>query len=93
MLHERMSNEEVGQRGKEWYENHLRSLVETNENIGKMIAIDVETGEYEIDLRANSIAMTDRMLAKRPDAELLQLRIGYGAVDSFGGFRIRPIKG
>ena len=90
MPHERMNAEEVGKRGQEWYDNHIRPLVETQENIGKLIVIDIETGEYEID--TNSIAMTKRMLAKRPEAELLQLRIGYGAVDAFGGFRLMPSK-
>lgn len=90
MTTEKMTPEEVGRRGREWYENHIRGVVETEENIGKLIVIDVETGEYDID--TNSIAMVDRMLAKRPNAEILQMKIGYGAVYSFGGSRLMPSK-
>ena len=92
MPHTRMSTEEVGKRGQELYETRLRPLVETEENIGKLIVIDVETGEYEIDTDANSIMMTRRLLAKHDDPLLYQIRIGYDAVHAFGGFRLRPSK-
>ncbi len=92
MPHPRLSSEEIGRRGDEWYNNHIRPLVETEENIGKLIIIDVETGDYEIYNRRESIAVTKKMLAKHPDAALLELCIGYGAVDSFGGFRLMPSK-
>ena len=41
------SAEEIGRRGQEIYETKLRSRVETEENIGKIISIDVDTGDYE----------------------------------------------
>jgi hypothetical protein len=44
-----LSSEEVAKRAKELYENGICQQVETAENIGKMIIIDVETGEYAID--------------------------------------------
>jgi hypothetical protein len=91
MVQERMSSEEVGRRGDEWYNNHIRPIVETDENIGKLILIDVETGDYEIYERADSIIVNKRMLTKRPNATLLELKIGYPAVDSFG-FRLMPSK-
>ena len=80
----RMSTEEVGRRGDEWYNNHIRPVVETDENIGKLILIDVETGDYEIYPRSESLAVNKRMLDKHPGAELLEMRIGYGGVDTFG---------
>ena len=44
-----LSSEEVAKRAKELYNNIIRQQVETAENIGKMIIIDIETGEYAID--------------------------------------------
>ena len=44
-----LSSEEVAKRAKELYDNGIRQQVETAENIGKMIIIDIETGEYAID--------------------------------------------
>ena len=92
MLQERLSREEVGARAKEWYDNHIRPVVETDENIGKIIVVDSETGEYEISKTSDSLDVSLRMLEKRPDARLVQFRIGYPVVHSFGGFRLMPSK-
>ena len=43
------SVEEVALRAKQFYENDICQHVEYGDNIGKMIAIDAETGEYGID--------------------------------------------
>ncbi len=48
MGHPRFSSEEIERRGKELYEKGIRARVETPENIGKLVSIDVETGDYEI---------------------------------------------
>jgi hypothetical protein len=61
----------------------LRHQVETDENIGKQIIIDVETGDYEID--DDGLAASLRLLAKRPDAPLYGVRVGYEAAYSLGG--------
>jgi hypothetical protein len=39
------------------------------------VVVDIETGDYEID--ADDLAATKRALAKRPDAVLYGVRIGY----------------
>ena len=88
----RLDSEALWRRGGDLYENHIRPAVETEENIGKLINIDVETGDYEIDIDRNSVAMTDRLLAKHPDAQIIQLRIGYRTVHSFRGVRMMPSK-
>jgi hypothetical protein len=82
MPHPRFSREETDRRGTELYEKKIRAKVETEENIGKIIVIDIETGEYEID--ADGLAASHRALAKHPGAALLGLRIGYDAVEGFG---------
>jgi hypothetical protein len=79
----RYSGEEIGRRGQEIYEKKLRARVETEENIGKIISIDVETGDYEID--DDLIKAGDRLLARHPGAPLYGARIGYDAVYAVGG--------
>ena len=44
-----LSREEVARRAKQLYENGIRRKVEVEENIGKMVIIDIETGDYEVD--------------------------------------------
>jgi hypothetical protein len=83
MPHSRLSGEEIGRRRQELYEQKLRHQVETDENIGKQIIIDVETGDYEID--DDGLAASLRLLAKRPDAPLYGVRVGYEAAYSLGG--------
>jgi hypothetical protein len=83
MPHSRVPSEEIDRRGKEWYEVHLRDKVETDENIGKQIVIDIETGEYEID--DSGLDASLRMLQRKPDAALYGARIGYNAVYAIGG--------
>ncbi len=48
MSHPTLSSQEVARRGKELYQKSIRAKVETQENIGKIISINVETGDYEI---------------------------------------------
>ena len=40
---------EVAARGKEWYERDIRHIVNTPENKGKALVINVENGDYEMD--------------------------------------------
>jgi hypothetical protein len=77
------SSEQIGRRGQEIYEGKLRPFVETPENIGKIISIDVNTGDYEID--DDLIKAGDRLLARHPGACLYGVRIGYDAVYAVGG--------
>jgi len=87
MSHARLTDEEIDRRGQELYEQQIRPLVETPENIGKQIVIDVETGDYEID--EDGLAASRRLLARHPGAALYGLRIGYNAVYTLGGM-LRP---
>ena len=47
MPHSRLSSDEISRRGEAIYQNELRDKIETG-NIGKLLSIDVETGDYEI---------------------------------------------
>jgi hypothetical protein len=83
MPHPRYSSEEVGRIGHQLYENSIRAKVETEENIGKIISIDIETGDYEIG--DDVIETAERLLARNPDAAIWGERIGYNAVFAVGG--------
>lgn len=67
-----LSGEEVQRRAEKLYQDRIRREVETENNIGKALAINVETGEYEMD--ADEIAAVHRALAKHPNAPLWTMR-------------------
>lgn len=75
---------ELGRRAEELYKTKLRPQVETEENIGKMIVIDVESGDYEIG-DETGIEASRRLQARHPGTTLYGLRIGYKTAVSFGG--------
>jgi hypothetical protein len=77
------SLEEVARRAKQFYERDIRQNVEYGENIGKIIVIDAETGEYGIDATGVESALT--LKQKNPNARLFTMRIGYDVAVSFGG--------
>jgi hypothetical protein len=44
-----LSGEEVAERAESLYNERIRQEIEREENIGKTVIIDIETGEYEVD--------------------------------------------
>lgn len=74
--------EEVAQRANQFYENGIRQQVEQGDNIGKMIVINAETGEYGID--EIGIEPGLKLKQKNPNARLFMIRIGYDVAFSFG---------
>ena len=78
----RLSGEELRRRGKELYERLVRSRVETPENLGKIVSIDVESGDFEVD--EDLLKATDRLLLRHPGAPVWGERIGYDAVFALG---------
>jgi hypothetical protein len=77
----RYSKEEFARRGDEIYESEIRPHVEAG-NEGKFVAIDIETGAYEVD--ADELAASDCLLARCPDAQMWLRRIGSRYVRRFG---------
>jgi hypothetical protein len=77
-----LSAEEVVRRGRAIYENKLRSELEPG-NKGKLLVINVETGEYEMD--ADDVAAGERAKSRFPHAPLFTMRIGYRAAYRLGG--------
>ena len=87
MPHPRFGNQEITRRGQELYEQQIRAQVERPENIGKIISIDIETGDYEVG--DDLITTGNRLFARHPGAALYGARIGYNAVYAVGGTLIR----
>ena len=77
----RYSKEELARRGQELYESGIRQQVEGG-NEGKIVAIDIETGDFEVD--ENVVPATNRLFERKPDAQPWVIRIGHCAVDHFG---------
>ncbi len=84
----RYSKEEFAQRGDELYESQIRSQVEAADR-GKIVAIDLETGDFEVDKR--EIAACDRLEARCPDAQIWVVRIGSRHIRRFGGRMKRAV--
>jgi hypothetical protein len=76
------SKQDFARRGDEIYESQVRLEVEEG-NHGKIVAIDLETGDFEVD--ASEIVACDRLETRHPDAQIWIVRIGSRYVRRFGG--------
>ncbi|MBM4073209.1 MAG: hypothetical protein FJ271_30445 [Planctomycetes bacterium] len=81
----RHSKEEFAKRGDAIYEDIRPSLAA--KDVGKFLAIDIETGEYE--MSADEMTAGDKLRARLPKAQIWMVRIGYAATRSFGGRQVR----
>ena len=82
----RYPKEVFAERGDAIYEKEIRPRLSPNDK-GKFVAIDIETGEYELardDLRA-----CDKLRERIPDAQVWLMRVGYRAAHSFGGHALK----
>ena len=83
----RYSKEEFARLGDAIYESQLRPVLEKGEE-GKFVAIDIETGAYELD--RDELAASDRLLARVPNAQIWLRRIGSRYVRHFGSYPRSP---
>jgi hypothetical protein len=83
MPHPTLTAKEIARRGEAIYQRDLRARLETEENRGKFLIIDIATGDYEID--REDLAATERLLARNPHTVTYGLRIGYEAAYELGG--------
>jgi hypothetical protein len=77
----RFSKEEHARLGTAIYEQQVRPQVEAG-NRGKIVAIDVETGAFEV--AEDTLTASQRLLTRYPDAQIWCVRIGYRGVHRFG---------
>lgn len=76
----RYSREEFALRGDAIY-NQIRDKVEAGAE-GRFVAIDVETGEYEVDV--DELRASDRLLLRVPTAQVWLCRVGSRYARRFG---------
>ena len=81
-LKPRYSKEEFAKRGDAIFENDIRPRLK-NEDDADFVAIDIETGAYEID--ADEMAASARLRARVPDSQTWLRRVGSRCAHSFGG--------
>lgn len=72
-----LSDEEFARRGNAIFEERVRPNVDVDEEKHKFVAIDIGTGEYEVD--ESEVDATDRLIERHPGAEgrIWLRRVGY----------------
>ncbi|WP_395145585.1 hypothetical protein [Armatimonas sp.] len=83
MKEKQYTKEEIVARGEAIYTSQLRTIIENEENLGKIVMIDIESGDYVI---ANTgLEASQQIRVRRPEGVFCALRIGYTAVETIGG--------
>ena len=83
LLKPRYSASEFAERGQALYERNVRSHV-TQDDGGKFVAIDIETGAHEVD--RDDYTASERLLRSHPDAQIWLCRVGQQAAYRIGGY-------
>lgn len=78
----RYSKQEFAARGDDIYDREIAPHVDLGMS-GQFIAIDIETGAYEID--ADEQSASDRLTARVPGAQIWLRRVGSRFARRFGG--------
>jgi hypothetical protein len=73
--------EEFARRGDAIYEQKIRPLLNPEDD-GKFVAVDIETGEYEIS--DDELDALDKLSARLPDAQTWMVRVGSRYVHRLG---------
>ena len=76
------SLDEIVERGQAIYDQSIRGQVETPENIGKLLMVDILTGGWV--MGTDRIEMARRARAKNPHPVLYGVRIGYLVTEKIG---------
>ncbi len=84
-----LTPDEVVERGKAIYEQSIRAQVEAG-NIGKLLMIDVLTGNWV--LGDDRIKMARHLRQQNPDAANYALRVGYPTAEKIGSWPFLPGK-
>lgn len=77
----RYSREEFAQRGQVIYERQVRPALRADDE-GKFVAIDLESGDYEID--RDDYTATEHLLHRHPEAQIWLVRVGQPAAYRLG---------
>jgi hypothetical protein len=82
----RYSKEEFERRGDAIYDRDIRPQLKPEDD-GKLVAIDIETGAFEID--TTELGACHKLRARVPDAQIWLVRVGSRYLHRFGGRNLR----
>jgi hypothetical protein len=74
------SPEEAGRLGEAIYQRSIRAKVEPAEH-GRIVAIDIESGEYAV--ADTALAAAERLRLRVPDAQVWCVRVGFPSLRRF----------
>ena len=83
-----VTNEEAAVIGRAIYNEKILPTLGP-ERRGKIVAIDIHSGDYEI--ADKGIDATMGLIARRPDAFIWRERVGFNAVNIMGGAGLRQV--
>ena len=83
VIEKEYTGEEIAARGEAVYDAKLRQILDVPENRGKVVAVDIDSGDYAVGRR--SLDVVTELQARRPEAFIYILRVGYPAAISIGG--------
>ncbi len=78
--------DETARLGDEIYERDIRPQVEATQH-GKIVAIDVDSGDYAI--ADTALAAADALRERRSAIDVWAVRVGHRTLVSFGGRSLR----
>ena len=82
----RYSKEEFARRGDAIYAQEILPKLAAKD-VGKFLAIDIETGAYAI--ASDEMKAADQLRRRLPEAQIWMVRIGFTLTRSFGGRQVR----
>jgi len=77
----RYSKKDFARRGDALYDSKVRPHLADDDD-GKFVALDIDTGEYE--LHASEITAGDRLRKRMPEAQIWMVRVGSRYLHRFG---------
>jgi hypothetical protein len=81
----RIAGDEIERRGQDLYDRRIKPALKPDDD-GKFVAIDTESGDYEID--RDDYQATERLLQRHQDAQIWLMRVGRAAAYHIGGRRV-----
>jgi hypothetical protein len=82
-----LARDRLAERGDAYYNEHVRPKL-TPADDGKLVALDVESGAYEID--EDKLTAIKRLRSRHPGAVAWLVRVGQPYVDRLGALT-RPV--
>ena len=80
----------IGELGREIYERDLAPVLETEENIGKALVIDVDSGDYVV--ADDKLQASKELQTRRAPGRFYFMLIGYDAGGTMGGILHRIVR-